>query len=348
MDIYLPIAGVYINIFYIIALGLVVGFFSGMLGIGGGIILNPVLIKLGIPPIVTVGSSIAQMIGATVSGFISHLKLKNIDLKIGWIMVFSGFLGGGIGVVLTKYLEELGYFREVVLSFYTFYLGFTGITMLIDFLKRNQKKEEESKLTTLLKNLPLKKQFQFTEVSVFIPVGIGFVAGFLAAIMGVGGGFVIIPALIYLANFPVNKAIGMSLFQMIFVTSFLTYFHATVNMGVDVILTLILMIGSSFGAVFGAAIGQMIKKEYTKLILALLVLTVSVISFYQLFFEKKSSKPEFSVSHNFISDFALNHPSLYAVFVIIVSLIVGTIISMITHKLKILIEIYLEKEKLNK
>ncbi len=348
MEIYLPIAGIYINIFYIIALGLVVGFFSGMLGIGGGIILNPVLIKLGVPPIVTVGSSIAQMVGATVSGFISHLKLKNIDLKMGWIMVFSGFFGGGIGVILAKYLEELGHFKEVVLSFYTFYLGFTGITMLVDFLKHKKKEKKESKLTIFIKNLPLKMKFQFTEVSIFVPVGIGFTAGFLAAIMGVGGGFVIIPALIYLANFPVNKAIGMSLFQMIFVTSFLTYFHATVNMGVDIVLALILMIGSSFGAVFGAAVGQMIKKEYTKLILALLVLTVSVISFYQLFFEKKSPKPEMSISHNLISDFAVNHPSLYAVSVIIVSLVVGTIISMVTHRLKVLIEIYLEKRKFSK
>ncbi len=347
MEIYLPIANLSINIFYILILGIVVGFFSGLLGIGGGIILNPALIKMGIPPIVTVGTSISQMVGATVSGFLAHLKLKNIDLKMGWIMVVSGFVGGGLGVILSKYLEEMGHFRTVVLSFYAFYLGFTGITMLIDFFTHKEKKKE-SFLIKKLKNLPFQVQFQFTKTSLFVPIGIGFVSGFLAAIMGVGGGFVVIPALMYLANFPVNKAVGMSLFQMIFITSFLTYFHATVNFGVDIILSLLLMAGSSFGAVFGAAVGQNINKKYTKLILAVLVSVVSVLSFYQLFFEKGREKAELNISHNIISDFAVNHPSMYAIGVIIISLIAGIIISTITHRLKVLIEIYLEKQKIKK
>ncbi len=347
MEIYLPIANLSINIFYILILGIVVGFFSGLLGIGGGIILNPALIKMGIPPIVTVGTSISQMVGATISGFLAHLRLKNIDLRMGWMMVVSGFIGGGIGVILAKYLEELGHFRAVVLSFYAFYLGFIGITMLIDFFTHKEKKSG-SFLIKKLKNLPFQVEFQFTKTSILVPVGIGFISGFLAAIMGVGGGFVVIPALMYLANFPVNKAVGMSLFQMIFITSFLTYFHATVNFGVDVILSLLLMAGSSFGAVFGAAVGQKINKKYTKLILALLVSVVSILSFYQLFFEKAKEKVELNISKNIISDFALNHPSEYAIAVIIISLIAGIIISTITHRLKLLIEIYLEKQKIKK
>ncbi|WP_032497250.1 sulfite exporter TauE/SafE family protein, partial [Hydrogenivirga sp. 128-5-R1-1] len=195
MEIYLPIAGIEINIFYIILLGLVVGFLSGLMGIGGGIILNPALIKLGVPPIVTVGTSVAQMVGATVSGFLAHLRLKNIDLKMGWVMVLSGFAGGSVGVFLSKILEDAGYFRTFVLSLYTFYLGFTGITMFLDVL-RKEKKEKKSKLKYFIDNLPFKMKFQFTEVSVLVPVGIGAFAGFLAAVMGVGGGFVIIPALI--------------------------------------------------------------------------------------------------------------------------------------------------------
>ncbi len=345
MEIYLPVADIHINLLAVILLGLVVGFLSGLLGIGGGIILNPALIKLGVPPIVTVGTSVAQMVGATVSGFLSHLKLKNIDLKMGWIMVFSGFVGGGFGVFLAKILEDAGHFRTFVLSFYTFYLGFTGITMFKDVLSKKEDKEESSKLKSFIDKLPAKKEFQFTEISVFVPAGIGAFAGFLAAVMGVGGGFVVIPALIYLAGFPVQKAVGMSLFQMIFVTSFLTFFHGTVNHGVDVVLALILMAGSSFGAVFGAAVGQNVKKEYIKLIMAVLVSAVAIMSFYQLFFEKPKLKESIGVVENPISHFAFNKPELYSISVIIISLIAGFIISSIAHRLKLLIEIFIEKKK---
>ncbi len=345
MEIYLPVANVEVNLLAIIALGLIVGFLSGLLGIGGGIILNPALIKLGIPPIVTVGTSVAQMVGATVSGFLSHLKLKNIDLKMGWMMVISGFFGGGLGVALAKILEDAGYFRTFVLSLYTFYLGFTGITMFIDVLSKKEKEKKEGKISKFIKSLPFKRKFQFSEISILVPVGIGAFAGFLAAVMGVGGGFVIIPALIYLAGFPVQKAVGMSLFQMIFVTSFLTYFHGTVNHGVDILLALILMAGSSFGAVFGAAVGQKLKKEFVKFIMASLVSVVAVMSFYQLFFEKPKPKPPIDVTDNPISQFAFNHPEIYSISVIVISLIAGFIISSIAHRLKVLIEIYLEKKE---
>ncbi|SNZ03518.1 hypothetical protein SAMN06265182_0400 [Persephonella hydrogeniphila] len=347
MDIYLPVADVSVNIFVLLGLGLVVGFFSGLLGIGGGIILNPTLIKLGIPPIVTVGTSVAQMVGATVSGFFAHLKLKNVDLKLGVVLVLSGFFGGGFGVLLSKILEEAGHFRTFVLSFYAFYLAFTGITMFIDVIKK-KKEHKKGNLKNFLNALPLKYRFEFGEFSVLIPIFVGTVSGFLAAVMGVGGGFVVIPALMYLAGLPVNKAVGMSLFQMIFITAFLTYFHGTVNYGVDIILALILMAGSSFGAVFGSAFGQKLNKNITKIIMASLVSIVSVLSFYQLFFEKEKEKETIKEVHNLISDFAHNHPSVYSITVIVVSLIAGTIISMIAHRLKVLIEIYMEKRRFYK
>lgn len=343
MEIFLPVAGVSVNIFILLGLGLVVGFFSGLLGIGGGIILNPTLIKLGIPPVVTVGTSVAQMVGATVSGFIAHLRLKNIDIKLGSVLIIAGFVGGAVGVLLTKILEEAGYFRTFVLSFYAFYLAFTGITMFIDILKKDKKEKKAGKFKKFLNDLPLKYRFEFGEFSVLIPAFIGIVSGFLAAVMGVGGGFVVIPALMYLAGLPVNRAVGMSLFQMIFITAFLTYFHGTVNYGVDIILALILMAGSSFGAVFGSAVGQKINKNITKLIMAVLVSTVSVLSFYQLFFEKEKERPSIPTAHNPISDFAHNHPEIYSLTVIVVSLIAGTIISMIAHRLKLMIGIFMEK-----
>ncbi len=343
MDIYLPVADMHVNIFYLLLLGVVVGFLSGLLGIGGGIILNPTLIKMGIPPIVTVGTSVSQMIGATVSGFIAHLRLKNIDLKMGYILVGSGFLGGSIGVLLAKILEDAGYFRTFVLSFYAFYLGFTGITLFIDVFKKDRDKKNPSKIKNFIDSLPLKIKFQFTTVSLIIPVSIGMIAGFLAAVMGVGGGFVVIPALMYLAGFPVQKAVGMSLFQMIFVTAFLTFFHGVVNHGVDIVLALILMLGSSFGAVFGAAAGQRISKNITKLIMALLVTSVSIMSFFQLFFPPEKKEKIFHIVHNPIADFAFGYPVYYSICVIITSLIVGFIVSSIANRLKIIIQIYLEK-----
>lgn len=346
MEIFLPVAGVEVNIIYILLLGLFVGFLSGLLGIGGGIILNPALIKLGVPPIVTVGTSIAQMVGATVSGFISHLKLKNIDLKMGWIMVFSGFLGGTFGVLIVNILEEAGYFRNFVLSLYAFYLGFTGITMFLDVLKKKKEEKKQSKLKKFIDYLPFKMKFAFTEISVLVPIFIGAFAGFLAAVMGVGGGFVVIPALIYLAGLPVQKAVGMSLFQMIFVTAFLTYFHGTINHGVDILLAILLMIGSSFGAVFGSAFGQRVSKEKLKFFMASLVSAVSIMSFYQLIFEKP--KPKISLEQaldNPISKFAFENPYFYSILVIVISLILGFVISLLTHRLKVYMEILIGKQK---
>ncbi len=342
MEIYLPIADTYVNIFVILGLGLVVGFLSGLLGIGGGIILNPALIKIGIPPITTVGTSVAQMVGATVSGFISHLKLKNIDIKMGIVLIIGGFVGGGLGVILAKALEDAGHFRTFVLSLYAFYLAFTGIIMFKDIIT-NKKEKKKSNFDKLIENLPFKMRFAFTEISVLVPLGIGFISGFLAAVMGVGGGFVVIPALMYLVKYPVEKAVGLSLFQMIFITSYLTFFHSVVNNGVDIVLALILMIGSSIGAVFGAAFGQRLNKNITKLIMAIIVSVVSIISFYQLIFDKPKEKVGLHVAHNPISDFALNKPYLYAISVIIISLVLGFIISSITHKVKFILEMKLKK-----
>jgi len=349
LEIYLPVADVSVNLLVILGLGLVVGFFSGMLGIGGGIILNPTLIKLGIPPIVTVGTSVAQMVGATISGFIAHLRLKNIDLKLGSVLVLSGFIGGGLGVFLTKILEEAGQFRTFVLSFYAFYLAFTGITMFVDILGRKKREKRKGSLHRLLEKLPFQYDFRFGRFSVLIPIGIGMVSGFLAAVMGVGGGFVVIPALMYLAGLNIQQAVGMSLFQMVFITSFLTYFHGVVNHGVDIVLALLLMAGSSFGAVFGSAVGHRISRRITKLIMATLVSAVSILSFYQLFTDGKETERR-TVHHvdNPISDFAFNHPEVYSLTVIIVSLVAGTIISMVAHRVKLLIEIYIEKLKYGK
>jgi len=342
MEIYLPIANMYVNVFVILGLGLIVGFLSGLLGIGGGIILNPALIKIGVPPIVTVGTSVAQMVGATISGFLAHLRLKNVDIKMGIVLIIGGFIGGGIGIILTKFLEEAGHFKTFVLSLYAFYLGFTGITMFKDiFIKK--KTEKVSNTDKLIQKLPFKMKFQFTEVSLLVPLGIGFISGFLAAVMGVGGGFVVIPALMYLVKYPVEKAVGLSLFQMIFITAYLSFFHSIVNHGVDIVLAVLLMIGSSFGAVFGAAIGQKINKNITKLIMASLVSAVSIMSFYQLFFEKSKEKPPIEAPHNIISDLAFNHPVLYAVLVIVISLVLGFIISSITHRLKLFIELAFRK-----
>lgn len=347
MEIYLPLANVYINPLVIIILGVVVGILSGMLGIGGGIILNPALIKLGIPPIVTVGTSISQMIGASVSGFFTHWKLKNIDLKMGIFIVVFGVIGGTLGTIISHILEKAGHFREAVLTIYTVYLFILGSLILIDALKK-KKENEEGKLKKFADKLPFKIKFQIGDVSLLVPAFVGISSGLLASMLGIGGGNITTPALMYFANYQPQKAVALSIFQMMFVTIFLTYFHSTINHNVDIILSFILLLGSSFGAVFGAYIGQKLGRDKLKGFLAILMIAVGFTTFYELVFGKEKAKAIITISNNIITKFALENPSLYAILVIVISLIAGIIISAFAHRLRTFILIIMEKKERNK
>ncbi|MGB9766205.1 MAG: sulfite exporter TauE/SafE family protein [Sulfurihydrogenibium sp.] len=332
MEIILPIAHVQVNVIYLVILGVVVGVLSGMLGIGGGIILNPVLINLNIPSVVVVGSSISQIAGASLSGFLTYLKSKVVDTKMGLYIVVFGFVGGFTGVLLINFLKSLGYVKTFVLAIYVVYLLLLGTFILVESIK-NKNKSEPPKIPMFIQKLPFKTQFKTGEISILLPAFAGFLSGFLASVMGIGGGNLITPALMYLGGYEVVSAVAISIFQMVFVASFLAFFHSYINHGVDIVLVLILILGSSFGAVFGAIIAQRINKFYIKFLLAIIMLLVAFFSFYQLV---SSAKKEIFVVQptNFFAKLLLEHPILYSSFVVVSALILGFIVSIITLRLK--------------
>ncbi len=332
MDILLPISNVEINVFFILLLGFFVGILSGMIGIGGGIILNPVLIKLGIPSVIVVGTSVSQMIGASLSGFLSYLKSGTVDLKMGKYIVGFSFIGGFLGVLLINILKSSGDVKSFILMVYVVYLILVGSFIFYESIK-NIKEDRCCKFYDKLKNLPFQTDFQIGKVSIIIPAFIGFISGFLASIMGIGGGNLVVPALMYLAGYNIVSAVSISVFQMVFITSFLAFLHSYVNHGVDIVLGLLLLIGSSFGAVFGSLIGQKIDRFYIKILLSFLMIFVALFSLYQLLTNKE--KEDFIIeSNNFLSTLILQNTLLYSTLVVVLSLFFGYIMSMIALKLK--------------
>lgn len=341
MDIYLPIANIYVNPFEIVLLGFVVGILSGMLGIGGGIIVNPVLIKLGVPSVVVVGTSISQIIGASLSGFLTYLRSKLVDIKMGLYIVAFGLAGGSLGVLIINHFKHLGKVREFVLSVYVVYLFLLGGFMLLETLK-NRGKEGEGKIKKWCDRLPLKENFKVGKVSVLVPAFTGFLSGLLAAIMGIGGGNLVTPALIYLAGYQIQMAVAISVFQMVFIASFLAFFHSVYNHGVDIVLGLLLLAGSSFGAVFGAIIGQRVSRDKLKLLLVFLMLSVAVYSLVQLL-EGKKEVHKLIMSDNPVSMLLLNHPYIYSTLVVILSLVLGFLISKLAFFMKLRLEKLIKK-----
>ncbi|WP_297889547.1 sulfite exporter TauE/SafE family protein [Sulfurihydrogenibium sp.] len=343
MDIILPIANVDVNVIHLFILGVVVGVLSGMLGIGGGIILNPVLIHMNVPSVVVVGSSISQIAGASLSGFLTYLKSKVVDVKIGLYIVGFSFFGGLLGIFLINHLKSTGDVKRFILGVYAVYLFLLGMFMFVESLKNKNKNTHE--IPNFIKRLPFKTTFKTGEISILLPAFIGFLSGFLASIMGIGGGNLITPALMYLAGYEAVSAVAISIFQMVFVASFLAFFHSYINHGVDIVLVLILILGSSFGAVFGAIIGQKINRFYIKFILSLLMLTVAFYSFQQLIGTKE--KEVFHISPtNYLAKLLLENPLIYSIFAVLSSLILGFIVSVITLRLKtFLVESILRKSK---
>lgn len=333
MDIYLPIANLYINPFEIVVLGFIVGILSGMLGIGGGIILNPVLIKFGVPSVVVVGTSISQIIGASLSGFLTYFRSKLVDIKMGLYITFSGLVGGTAGVLIINHFKHLGKVREFVLTIYVIYLFTLGGLMLLETIKNKGKDSSEGNLKKLCDKLPIKSDFKIGKVSILIPVFTGLLSGLLASIMGIGGGNLVTPALMYLAGYQVQMAVAISIFQMIFVASFLAFFHSVYNHGVDLVLGLLLLIGSSFGAVFGAIIGQRVGKDKLKLLLVFLMLSVAIYSLFQLLEGKKEVYNQI-LPDNFIAHLLVEHPYIYSSLVVFLSLFFGFVISNIAFKLR--------------
>ncbi|WP_119421196.1 sulfite exporter TauE/SafE family protein [Desertibaculum subflavum] len=282
-QLYLPIAEVSVNILILLGLGLVVGFLSGMFGVGGGFLMTPTLIFFGVPPAVAVSTQAPQILASSFSGMLAHFRRDNVDLTMGAILTLGGLVGSIIGVWLFALLRRVGQIDLVIGLTFAILLGAMGSLMMAESTRtilntrRANPKREKLHKHYLLHRLPLKIRFRKSRlyISVALPLLIGLFVGVLVAIMGIGGGFILVPAMIFLLGMPTLLAIGTSLFHIVFVTANTTFLHAMENQTVDIPLALLLTIGGVIGAQLGAGVGARLKAVQLRGLLGLMVLAVA-------------------------------------------------------------------------
>ena len=285
MDIYLPIAGLSVNILVIILLGGAVGMLSGMFGVGGGFLTTPLLIFYGIPPVVAAASASTQVTGASVSGVFAHMKRGGVDFRMGAVLVVGGLFGTLFGALLFRVLEAWGQIDTVINILYVVMLGGIGGMMMRESLnavlaKRAGRPVPASKRRhhPLVSNLPWRWRFYRSGlyISPLAPLVLGFITGIMTMLLGVGGGFIMVPAMLYILGMSANVVVGTSLFQILFVTMSSTIVHSLTTKAVDIVLAVFLLIGSVTGAQIGARLAQRMQPEYLRLFLAAIVLLVAI------------------------------------------------------------------------
>lgn len=290
LHMYLPIAGNSVNVFLIFGLGGFVGLLSGVFGVGGGFLMTPLLMMFGIPPTVAAASDSNQIVGASTSGTMAHMRLGNVDIPMGIMLLVGGVAGGTIGVQVIKLLRALGNADFLIAITYVIMLGGVGGYMFwesLQGLKKDKngsetvsghKTEQKSPNKSLLQRLPF--QYKFTKsgcnISILLPLSFGVLVGILAAIMGVGGGFIMVPVMVYLLRMPMHVVVGTSLFQILFTCINVTVMQSYSNHTVDFVLAVLLLLGSTLGAQVGTSISKKLKADQLKIMLASLVLLVCV------------------------------------------------------------------------
>ena len=285
MQIYLPIAEISVNAFVLLGLGGIVGFLSGMFGVGGGFLITPLLFFVGIPPAVAVATGANQVVASSISGVLAQVRRKAVDFRLGLVLLCGGMTGSVIGVWVFDLMTKLGQVDLFVQLSYVLFLGLIGGLMLSESLRTLWKARKvgaqpirRAHVHSWVHGMPFKVKFRASGlyISVIPPLLVGALVGFLSAIMGVGGGFIMVPAMIYLLGVPTRVVVGTSLFQIIFVTAFTTLMHAVTHHTVDLLLAFLLIIGGVVGAQFGARAGVRLKAEQLRILLALLVLSVAL------------------------------------------------------------------------
>lgn len=286
MEIFLPIAHMDVNLLLILSFGLIVGLLSGLVGVGGGFLITPLLIFTGVPPLVAVATGSAQIVGTSAAGSYAHWRLGNVDFKMAILLLLGSWTGGGLGVFLARALQQSGQFGNIVTFLYVVLLGIIGVSMLIESVNAilhrsasasaSQDKNKTGK--SWMEKLPMQINFPVSglQFSIVIPLVLGVGVGVLTSLMGVGGGFIMVPIMIYMLKMPTKVVVGTSLFQLLFTTAVVATMQAGINMAVDPFLALALILGSVLGTHWGTLLGVRLPAEQLRLVLALVVVGVAI------------------------------------------------------------------------
>ena len=339
MEYFLPIAEVYVNLPLIFILSLFVGVLSGLFGVGGGFLMTPFLIFLGIPPSYAVANEANNILGTSVSGSTTHYLKGTLDYKMGFMIVIGGAIGTILGIITFSYFKDIGKINIVISLAYMYILAIIGTIMLvqgvseIDRARRKVIIKKKLHSHYWIHGLPFRMRFKKSKLyeSIFTPIIIGLLVGYLAAIMGIGGAFILVPAMIYIIGMPTKLVPGTSLFVTIFVSAIVTVLHAFYYGSIDLMLVMVLILGSILGVQVGQKIGEKFDSSEFKTILAVLLLIVGIAIAYDAFFTEKSirvvaetnGKQSLSVFAKFIKDISINVPVLYGIFSIGLALVLG-------------------------
>ena len=343
MEVYLPIAEVQINVILILFVSFIIGFLSGLFGVGGGFLMTPFLIFMGIPPAFAVANEANNILASSSSGALTHWFKKTLDMKIGWLIIAGGLLGTFLGILTFSYFKVIGKIDLIIALSYMYVLAIIGSFMLrdgimeIDRLKKKVIIKRKLHTHYWIHGLPFRMRFKTSQVyeSALVPIILGIIVGFVAAIMGVGGAFLMVPAMIYLIGMPTKLVPGTSLFVTIFVTAFVTISHAFTYQTIDFTLVLILITGSIFGVHAGQKIGQKLKGSELKTLLALMMISTGLLMAYETFFKTGKASiriptdkiAEIGSLGNTIFNLADKHPILYGISSIFFALAAGVLVS---------------------
>jgi len=343
MEVYLPIAEVQINVILILFVSFIIGFLSGLFGVGGGFLMTPFLIFMGIPPAFAVANEANNILASSSSGALTHWFKKTLDIKIGWLVIAGALLGTFLGILTFSYFKGIGKIDLIIGLSYMYVLAIIGSFMLrdgimeIDRLKKKVIIKRKLHTHYWIHGLPFRMRFHASQIyeSALVPIILGIIVGFVAAIMGVGGAFLMVPAMIYLIGMPTKLVPGTSLFVTIFVTAFVTISHAFTYRTIDFTLVLILITGSIFGVHAGQKIGQKLKGSELKTLLSLLMISTGLLMAYETFFKTGKASiriptdkiAEISNFGNTIFNLADKHPILYGISSIFFALAAGVLVS---------------------
>jgi len=338
MDVFLPIAQVFVNPIEILILSAIVGVLSGLFGVGGGFLMTPFLIFLGIPPAYAVANEANNILATSVSGSTTHYLKNTLDYKMGLMIVIGGAIGTSLGIFTFSYFKGIGKIDTVISLAYMYILAIIGSLMLVESLgeidkaKRNILVKKKLHVHYWIHGLPLRMRFPKSKLyeSIFTPIVIGLVVGFIAAIMGIGGAFILVPAMIYIIKMPTKLVPGTSLFVTIFVSVIVTFLHSFNYGSIDLLLVFLLVIGSIIGVQIGQKLGEKIDSSGLRALMAILILAVGIAIAYDSFFAdhdtnaiNTSAIPDLNFFSQFILDFSNEMPFFYGLFSIMFAIFLG-------------------------